>query len=104
MFISSYKNIEVITSVKNPQGKAALVLPKRYTMGFSGFKVKKYDQTLALKNADLPYEDEKFSYIAISKEKCDNSGLRILRHPMIEKGKVTSALRAHDKGLARRGP
>ena len=51
--ISSYKNIEVITSVKNPQGKAALVLPKRYTMGFSGFKVKKYDQTLALKNADL---------------------------------------------------
>lgn len=41
-----------------------------------------------LKNADLPYEDEKFSYIAISKEKCDNSGTRILRHPMIEKGKI----------------
>lgn len=42
-----------------------------------------------LKNADLPYEDEKFSYIAISKEKYDNSGIRILRHPMIEKGKIT---------------
>lgn len=42
-----------------------------------------------LKNADLPYEDEKFSYIAISKEKCDTSGTRILRHPMIEKGKIT---------------
>ena len=42
-----------------------------------------------LKNADLPYEDEKFSYIAISKEKYDNSGTRILRHPMIEKGKIT---------------
>ena len=42
-----------------------------------------------LKSADLPYEDEKFSYIAISKEKCDNSGTRILRHPMIEKGKIT---------------
>ena len=42
-----------------------------------------------LKNADLPYEDEKFSYIAISKEECDNSGIRILRHPMIEKGKIT---------------
>ena len=42
-----------------------------------------------LKNADLPYEDEKFSYIAISKEKYDNSGSRILRHPMIEKGKIT---------------
>ncbi len=42
-----------------------------------------------LKNADLPYEDEKFSYVAISKEKYDNSGSRILRHPMIEKGKIT---------------
>ena len=43
----------------------------------------------ALKNADLPYEDEKFSYIAISKENYDNSEIRILRHPMIEKGKIT---------------
>ena len=42
-----------------------------------------------LKNADLPYEDEKFSYVAISKEKYDNSGSRILRHPMIKKGKIT---------------
>ena len=42
-----------------------------------------------LKNAELPYEDEKFSYIAISKEKYDNSGTRILRHPLIEKGKIT---------------
>ena len=42
-----------------------------------------------LKNADLPYEDEKFSYIAISKESCDNFGIRILRHPIIEKGKIT---------------
>lgn len=51
--ISSYKNLEVVTSIKNPIGKAALVVPKKYRMGFSGFKVKKYDQTLALKNADL---------------------------------------------------
>lgn len=51
--IASYKNMEVVTTSKNPQGKAALILPKKYTMGFSGFKVKKYDQTLALKNADL---------------------------------------------------
>lgn len=42
-----------------------------------------------LKNADLPYEDEKFSYIAISKENYNNMGIRILRHPMIEKGKIT---------------
>ena len=42
-----------------------------------------------LKNAELPYEDEKFSYIVISKESYDNSGIRILRHPIIEKGKIT---------------
>ena len=42
-----------------------------------------------LKNADLPYEDEKFSYIAISKENYNNTGIRILRHPMIKKGKIT---------------
>ena len=51
--ISSYKNMEVVTSIKNPAGKAALVLPKKYTMGFGGFKLKNYDQTLALKNADV---------------------------------------------------
>ena len=51
--ISSYKNMEVVTSIKNPAGKAALVLPKKNTMGFGGFKLKNYDQTLALKNADV---------------------------------------------------
>ena len=39
-----------------------------------------------VKNADVPYEDEKFSYIAISREKIDNSGARILRHPNISSG------------------
>ena len=39
-----------------------------------------------VKDADVPYEDEKFSYIAISKEKIDNSGARILRHPNISSG------------------
>ena len=43
-----------------------------------------------LKNADVPYEDEKFSYIAVSKNyirKDDFS--RVLRHPKIERGKIT---------------
>ena len=39
-----------------------------------------------VKDADVPYEDEKFSYIAISREKIDNSGARILRHPNISSG------------------
>ena len=46
-----------------------------------------------LKDGDAPYEDEKFSYIALSKIVDSNedsiSKARILRHPLIEKGKIT---------------
>ena len=45
-----------------------------------------------LKSGELPYEDEKFSYIAISKENLGTAESRILRHPMIETGKVTLKL------------
>ncbi len=45
-----------------------------------------------LKNADVPYEDEKFSYIAISREKIDNKGSRILRHPSISTGYINVKL------------
>lgn len=51
--ISSYKNLEVKTSANNPQGKAALVIPNKYTMGLSNFGIKEYDQTKALDDADL---------------------------------------------------
>lgn len=51
--ISSYKNLEVKPSANNPQGKAALALPKKYTMGLSNFGIKEYDQTKALDDADL---------------------------------------------------
>lgn len=51
--ISSYKNLEVKTSANNPQGKAALAIPKKYTMGLSNFGIKEYDQTKALDDADL---------------------------------------------------
>ncbi|MBE6449712.1 MAG: methyltransferase domain-containing protein [Alphaproteobacteria bacterium] len=45
-----------------------------------------------LKNAQAPYEDEKFTYLIFSKtfQKCCNA--RILRHPKIEKGKITFQL------------
>ena len=42
-----------------------------------------------LKSAEAPYEDEKFSYIAISKESLGTAKSRILRHPIIETGKIT---------------
>ena len=51
--ISSYKNLEVKPSANNPQGKAALAIPKKYTMGLSNFGIKEYDQTKALDDADL---------------------------------------------------
>ena len=40
-----------------------------------------------VKDVDVPFEDEKFSYLAISKTKVDvPCGMRILRHPVIKKG------------------
>ena len=51
--ISSYKNIKVMQSANNVQGKAIFVLPKKYVMGFSGFKVNEYKETKALDDADL---------------------------------------------------
>ena len=45
-----------------------------------------------LKSGDAPYEDEKFSYIAISKENIGTAESRILTHPIIETGKITLKL------------
>ena len=42
-----------------------------------------------LKDADVPYEDEKYSYIAFSKDEVSQSKARILRHPFIDKGQIT---------------
>lgn len=51
--VSSYKNLEVVTCANNPQGKAALFIPKKYTMGLTGLSFKDYDQTLALDDVDV---------------------------------------------------
>jgi ribosomal protein RSM22 (predicted rRNA methylase) len=43
-----------------------------------------------LKNADVPYEDEKFSYVSVSKTNVNKPDYaRVLRHPKIESGKIT---------------
>lgn len=39
-----------------------------------------------LKDGNSPFEDEKYSYIAFSKNNCNNECNRILRHPIINKG------------------
>ena len=50
-----------------------------------------------LKNADVPYEDEKFSYIAFSREplKMDKCG-RIMRHPITLKGRMELSICTSD--------
>jgi ribosomal protein RSM22 (predicted rRNA methylase) len=42
-----------------------------------------------LKDGEAPYEDEKFTYLAITREKYRHADARILRHPFIEKGRIT---------------
>ncbi len=45
-----------------------------------------------LKGADVPYEDEKFSFMAFSRSEAEPAAARILRHPKIESGKITLQL------------
>ena len=42
-----------------------------------------------LKGGEAPFEDEKFCYLIFSKVAVENPQERILRHPQIEKGKIT---------------
>ena len=51
--VSSFKNLKVISTPNNTQGQALLVLPKMYTMGFSGIQIKEYKETKALDDVDL---------------------------------------------------
>ncbi len=45
-----------------------------------------------LKGADVPYEDEKFCFLAASKITRENQAARIIRRPVIEPGKITLKL------------
>ena len=51
-----------------------------------------------LKGGDAPFEDEKFSYIAVSKAPIIPAQRRILRHPAIESGRIGLRLCTH-KGI-----
>ncbi|KOF57746.1 MULTISPECIES: small ribosomal subunit Rsm22 family protein [Clostridium] len=42
-----------------------------------------------LKEGEVPYEDEKFAYLAISREPYRTADARILRHPITGKGRIT---------------
>lgn len=51
--ISSYKNLEVVQCTENPKGKAMLTLAGKYTMAVNSFQITKYEETLALDDADV---------------------------------------------------
>lgn len=41
-----------------------------------------------LKGGEAPFEDEKFSYLCVVREKCNLQGMRVLRHPLVHSGFV----------------
>ena len=49
-----------------------------------------------LKGGDVPYEDEKFSYLACVRGNCTPCEARILRHPYRESGRITLTLCSAD--------
>lgn len=51
--IASYKNLDVVPCSNNPEGKALLLIPGKYTIGLTGLGFKDYDQTMALDDADV---------------------------------------------------
>jgi len=53
-----------------------------------------------LKDGDAPYEDEKFSYLAVTREPAVRAEARIIRHPRTDKGRISLELCARD-GLRR---
>ncbi|MEU1629048.1 small ribosomal subunit Rsm22 family protein [Streptomyces sp. NPDC020096] len=54
-----------------------------------------------VKGGSLPYEDEKFSYVAAMREHAAPAPNRIVRHPQIRKGQVLLDLCTRDEGLRR---
>lgn len=51
-----------------------------------------------LKKGDAPYEDEKFSYIAVSKNSFESKmHSRVLRHPIVNKGRITLEICSDNK-------
>lgn len=54
-----------------------------------------------VKGGDAPFEDEKFSYLAVSRFPTEQAAARVLRHPRIESGNITLQLCTED-GLVTR--
>ena len=61
-----------------------------------------------LKGGDAPFEDEKFSFLALTKEEAVPCAARILRHPEIARGRISLALCTPDgrtdAGITKKDP
>ena len=53
-----------------------------------------------LKDGDAPYEDEKFMYLALTREPPRPAAARILRHPMVQKGRIDLSLCTADTNIS----
>jgi ribosomal protein RSM22 (predicted rRNA methylase) len=56
-----------------------------------------------LKGAELPYEDEKFSYVIATRTPVDRAAARIVRRPELQKGFIALTLCTREEGLQRQG-
>lgn len=56
----------------------------------------------ALKGGDVPYEDEKFSYVAVSRRPQTSCNARVLRHPKITSGMIDLKLCTSEGAIEKR--
>jgi ribosomal protein RSM22 (predicted rRNA methylase) len=50
-----------------------------------------------LKEGEAPYEDEKFTYLAVTRQPPKRGAARVLRHPAVDKGRITLDLCLSDR-------
>ena len=74
-----------------PQGTAACPMAGEDWCHFA-VRVQRTKLHKQLKGGDAPYEDEKYAYLALTKEPASACGARVLRHPMIAPGRITLTL------------
>jgi ribosomal protein RSM22 (predicted rRNA methylase) len=49
-----------------------------------------------IKGGEVPYEDEKYAYLAVTRDNCQKAAARIVRHPYIEKKQISVELCTND--------
>ncbi|MFP3990946.1 small ribosomal subunit Rsm22 family protein [Streptomyces sp. E11-3] len=83
-----------------PHGAACPIVPGQDWCHFSA-RVSRSSLHRQVKGGSLPYEDEKFSYVAATRFDAEPVEARVVRRPQIRKGQVLLDLCTRDPGLAR---